>query len=118
MAQRVLVQLVDDLDGTAAEDIETVRFGVDGATYEIDLGPDNSAQLRDVLAEFVANARRIGGRAGRGTSAASRAKSSATAHSKEQARAIRDWAKANGQELAERGRIPAVVISAFEAAHS
>ncbi|WNV85144.1 Lsr2 family protein [Umezawaea sp. Da 62-37] len=118
MAQQVLVQLVDDLDGTATDDIETVRFGVDGMSYEIDLGPDNSAQLRNVLAEFVANARRAGGRAGRGTSVAGRAKPSATAHTKEQARAIREWAKANGRELAERGRIPAVVANAFDAAHS
>ncbi|WNV87744.1 Lsr2 family protein [Umezawaea sp. Da 62-37] len=117
MAQKFLVQLVDDLDDTAAEDIETVRFGVDGVSFEIDLGPDNSMQLRNVLAEFVANARRTGGRALK-TSAAGRARHSTAVHNKEQARAIRKWAKANGRDLAERGRIPAVVVRAFEAAHS
>jgi hypothetical protein len=118
MAQKVLVQLIDDLDGTAAEDIETVQFALDGVTYEIDLTEKNSSKLRDGLAEFVASARRTGGRAKRGgvVSAVSR-KPSADGRSKEQTRAIREWAKTNGHELADRGRIPASVIEAFEAAH-
>ncbi|WNV83490.1 Lsr2 family protein [Umezawaea sp. Da 62-37] len=119
MAQKVLVQLVDDLDGTAGEDIETVQFGLDGVTYEIDLGQKNAAQLRDALADFVANARRTGGRAKRGNAVTSvGTKSSAAGHTKEQSRAIREWAKANGHELADRGRIPASVVEAFEAAHN
>jgi hypothetical protein len=122
MAQKVLVQLVDDLDGTASEDIETVRFALGGVPYEIDLTQDNSAKLRDVLAEFVSGARRTGARASRGGAlGGSRGKSgesSAAGHTKEQSKAIREWAKANGHELAERGRIPAGVVSAFEAAHS
>jgi hypothetical protein len=70
MAQKVLVQLVDDLDGTADEDVETVRFGLDGVTYEIDLGQNNGIRLRDVLADFVAGAQRTGGRTKRGSSGA------------------------------------------------
>lgn len=118
MAQKVLVQLVDDLDGTAGEDIETVQFGLDGVTYEIDLGQKNAAQLRDVLTDFVANARRIGGRAKRGGAVTGvGTKSSAAGHTKEQSKAIREWAKANGHELADRGRIPASVVEAFELTH-
>ena len=62
MAQRFLVELVDDLDGTAAEDIETVQFGLDGVTYLIDLSAHNADVLRGTLREFVAKARRTGNR--------------------------------------------------------
>src|SRR5919197_834359 len=60
MAQKVTVSLVDDVDGSEAE--ETVEFGLDGVTYQIDLSGSNAAKLRDALASFVANARRAGGR--------------------------------------------------------
>ncbi len=57
MAQKVVVQLIDDLDGPVAEDVEAVSFGLDGITYEIDLKQDNAAKLREALADFVAGAR-------------------------------------------------------------
>jgi hypothetical protein len=88
-----------------ASDIETLQFALDGVTYEIDLTPDNSSRLRGSLASFVASARRTGGRAKRGGSVIG-VKQSAAGHTKEQARAIRDWAKANGQRLSDRGRVP------------
>lgn len=118
MAQKVIVQLIDDLDGTAAQDIEIVHFGLDGVTYEIDLSPKNSATLRDALADFVANARRSGGRAKRGGAVTGGPRQASAGHSKEQSRAIREWAKANGHELADRGRIPSGVVEAFQTAHS
>ncbi|WNV84888.1 Lsr2 family protein [Umezawaea sp. Da 62-37] len=119
MAQKVFVQLVDDLDGTEGEDIETVQFGLDGVTYEIDLGQKNGAKLRDALADVVASARRTGGRARRGSVVTSiGTKPPAAGHTKEQSRAIREWAKSNGHELADRGRIPAGVAKAFELAHN
>jgi hypothetical protein len=114
MAQKVLVQLVDDLDGTASEDITTVTFGLDGASYEIDLTANNAAKLRNQLGDFVDNARRTGGRVKRGSSP----KAAAPAANREQTRAIRDWARQNGFELSDRGRIPSSVIEAFEAAHA
>ncbi|WP_199439875.1 histone-like nucleoid-structuring protein Lsr2 [Umezawaea beigongshangensis] len=117
MAQQVIVQLVDDLDGSAGGSIETVTFALDGVTYEIDLGEQNSARLRDSLAEFVAHARRTGGRAKKGGRPAASGRAAGEGRSKEQTRAIREWAKANGHELSDRGRIPASVIEAFEAAH-
>src|SRR5688500_4317467 len=115
MAQRVLVQLVDDLDGTTAEDVEAVTFGLDGVSYEIDLKGDNASRLRDSLADFVASARRVGGRAKRaGTTTRTIVAESRT---KEQTRAIREWAKANGHELSDRGRISTHIIEEFEKAH-
>lgn len=115
MAQKVLVQLVDDLDGTAAEDIETVSFALDGVVYEIDLTPGNAEKLRGGLADFVAGARKTGGRAKR--AAVGARKIVGEGRTKEQSQAIRQWARANGYDLADRGRIPENVIEAFEQAH-
>lgn len=114
MAQKVTVQLVDDLDGTASEDISTVTFGLDGVSYEIDLTAKNAGKLRKQLGTFVDNARRIGGRVKRGTSP----RAGAPAANREQTKAIRDWARKNGFELSDRGRIPANVTEAFEKAHA
>jgi hypothetical protein len=115
MAQKILVQLTDDLDGTAAEDVEAVSFGLDGATYDIDLKPGNAARLRDGLADFIASARRTGGRTRKvaGTTRTIVAES----RTKEQTKAIREWARANGHGLSDRGRIPTSVIEEFEKAH-
>jgi hypothetical protein len=116
MAQRVTVQLVDDLDGTAADDISTVSFALDGVSYEIDLTEANAEKLRSGLEDFVNAARRTGGRVKRGTTPGKRAGSPAA--SREQTKAIRDWARQNGFDLSDRGRIPANVIEAFEEAHT
>jgi hypothetical protein len=115
MAQKVVVELVDDLDGTASDDISTVVFGLDGAQYEIDLNGDNADRLRDVLGSYVTAARRTGGRVKRVTPPSSTAISPAAG--REQTKAIRDWARNNGFDLADRGRIPAHVIDAFDNAH-
>jgi nucleoid-associated protein Lsr2 len=114
MAQKVTVELVDDLDGTAAADITTVTFGLDNVTYEIDLTPNNAAKLRNRLDDFVGAARRTGGRVKRGTSQVA----ASPAANREHTKAIRDWARQNGHDLSDRGRIPATVIDAFEAAHA
>ncbi|MET0234105.1 MAG: Lsr2 family protein [Kibdelosporangium sp.] len=114
MAQKVTVQLVDDLDGTASDDITTVTFGLDGASYEIDLTANNAAKLRNQLDDFVGAARRTGGRVKRGTTPGA----AAPAANREQTKAIRDWARQNGYELSDRGRIPGNVLEAFEQAHA
>jgi nucleoid-associated protein Lsr2 len=116
MAQKVTVELVDDLDGTVAEDISTVSFALDGASYEIDLTEENAEKLRDALADFVAAARRTGGRIKRGAAPAKSA--SRPAANREQTKAVREWARQNGFDLAERGRIPANVVEAYEKAHA
>ena len=116
MAQKVLVQLVDDLDGTQADDISTVSFGLDGVDYEIDLTEANAENLRKSLEDYVAHARRTGGRIKRGNSA--KPSSASTTANHEQAQAIREWARRNGHEVSNRGRISARLIEAFEAAQA
>ncbi|MEV6717271.1 Lsr2 family protein [Lentzea sp. NPDC051208] len=115
MAQKVLVQLIDDLDGTAAEDVEAVSFGLDGVTYDIDLKKDNAARLRDALADFVAGARRTSGRARKASNTTRTVV--AESRTKEQTKAIREWARNQGHELSDRGRIPTSIIEEFEQAH-
>jgi len=114
MAQKVLVQLVDDLDGTSSQDVSTVLFGLDGVSYEIDLSDSNAERLRESLQEFVDSARRTGGRVKRG---ARPAQSGRSANSGE-AGQIREWALENGYELAGRGRIPSHVVEAYKEAQA
>jgi hypothetical protein len=112
MAQKVTVTLVDDLDGSQAE--ETVEFGLDGASYIIDLSGDNAGRLREALDEYVEHARRAGGRkraAGR-PAAVGRAPRPASAD-REQNQAIREWARKQGMNVSDRGRIPADVLEAY-----
>ncbi|MEU7784418.1 MULTISPECIES: Lsr2 family protein [unclassified Amycolatopsis] len=114
MAQRVQVQMVDDLDGSEAS--QTVPFSLDGVTYEIDLSEDNASALRDELARYVGAARRIGGRKVRlatGQSLSGSGGGSGT--DRERNRQIREWAQANGYEVAERGRLSSEIIAGFEA---
>jgi len=106
MAQQTTVTLTDDLDGTKAA--ETVRFGLDGRSYEIDLNKRNAAALRKVLAEFT-----VAGRKVRGSRAAS--KPVATPDPvRIDAKAVREWAAANGITVSARGRIPADVLTRYE----
>lgn len=108
MAQKVNIILVDDIDESEAD--ETVTFGLDGVTYEIDLNADHASELRESLAPFIGHGRKVGGRrsAARRTPAASSGPS---------AREVRDWARDNGWEVSDRGRVPAEVREAYDAAH-
>jgi hypothetical protein len=110
MAQKVTVTLVDDLDGTDAE--ETVEFGLDGAAYQIDLSEENAERLRDALAEYVDHARRSGGRKRATARPAGRPVRPASAD-REQNQAIRAWARKQGMKVSDRGRIPSEVIDAY-----
>jgi hypothetical protein len=113
MAQKVTVSLVDDLDGSEAG--ETVEFGLDGAFYEIDLSEDNAERLRDALSEFVEHARRSGGRKRAGRLVpAGRAPRTASAD-REQNQAMREWARKQGMNISDRGRIPKEVAEAYNA---
>ena len=109
VAQQVKVILVDDLDGGHAD--ETVKFGIDGASYEIDLNRANADKLRDVIAPFVGAARK----ASRATARAGRRGSSGERRGR--AADIREWARTKSIEVNERGRIPARVVEQYEAAH-
>jgi hypothetical protein len=112
VAQKVTVSLIDDLDGDKAD--ETVEFGLDGKSYEIDLSSGNADKLRDALASYVAAARRPGGRrrsGGGGPAAAATARRPSV--DREQNQAIRDWARKRGMKVSDRGRIPADVLEAY-----
>jgi hypothetical protein len=98
MAQKVTVLLVDDIDGGSAD--ETVSFSLDGVSYEIDLSTKNAKTFRDALAQYVGQARRVGGRS-----------------SGDRTAEIREWARKNGHKVNERGRIPAAVVEAYDKAH-
>ncbi len=116
MAQRVNVVLVDDLDGSDAA--ETVTFGLDGVDYEIDLNETHAGALREALALYVGHGRRTGGRRRRGqvasgTGAVTKAASAGGASAAE----IRAWARENGWDVPERGRVSAEVRSAYDAAN-
>ena len=107
MAQKVQVLLVDDLDGSEAT--ETVTFGLDGASYEIDLSTGNAGKLRKELAQYVEHARK--------PNAPARRRRSRTGPGREHSAKIREWAKARGFKVNERGRIPANIVAEYEAAH-
>jgi hypothetical protein len=113
VASQTTVVLEDDLQGGPAE--ETVLFGLDGQTMEIDLNAKNAARLRDVLGEFVASARKAGP-VNRG--AAGRAPRSAAAGSRTagDTKSIRAWAESNGHKISARGRISKKILDAFKAA--
>lgn len=113
MAQRVNVVLVDDLDGSDA--VETVSFALDGVDYEIDLNEQHASELRNALSLYVGHGRRTGGR--RRTSTAGAKRSAPGSSEGPSAADIRAWARENGYEVPERGRVSAEVREAYAAAH-
>jgi hypothetical protein len=113
MAQKVKIILEDDLEGGAAD--ETVRFGLDGGQFEIDLSSDNAAKLREAIRPFAAKARRVQTRSARGGSGKAASSSSGQARNPETAM-IRQWAKENGYNVSDRGRIHQEVQDAYYAA--
>jgi hypothetical protein len=115
MAQQTTVRFVDDLDGSDASG--TFDFAIDGRQYQIDLSDENAAKLRDALAPYVGAARKAGGRA-RGRVARPTAVAEKPARSnRDQTAAIRGWARANGHQVSDRGRISKSVMDAYQAAN-
>lgn len=112
MAQKHIVQLIDDLDGGEAE--ETVSFALDGNSYDIDLSAKNAAKLRDTLAVYIGSARRSSRGGPRSAPASARR---AGRSDREQTQAIREWARKNGHKVGEKGRIPASVLEAYHSKH-
>ena len=106
MAQKVTVELEDDLDGSPAD--ETVRFGFDATEYEIDLSEKNARAFRTQLAPFVEHARKPGRRPAR--------RAARTAAGRQRSGEVRAWAKDHGIAVSARGRIPASVIEQYQAA--
>jgi hypothetical protein len=109
MAKNVSVVITDDLDGSRGA--ETVAFGLDGVSYEIDLGQPNRARLAGALAPFIAAGRRVSRSGGR------RRASGAAGGPRVDRAVVRAWARETGLVVSERGRISAEVMSRYEAAH-
>ena len=133
MAQRVVVELTDDLDGKPIPDGkgETVRFALDRQEYEIDLGEKNAKALRDAFSTYVTAARRVSGasRTGSRGSASSGGRGggngrSGTGRSAEgpvrdyDPKAVRAWAEKQGLEVSHRGRVPAELVTKFQEANT
>lgn len=125
MAQKTVVSLVDDLDQGEAD--ETVEFGLDGVTYEIDLSEKNAAALRDAVQDFIGHARRTSGRRqtaratnsqpGRQSNGRRGSGAGSSSVDREQSQAIREWARRQGMTVSDRGRIPSEVSEAYHRAH-
>ena len=109
MAQKIVTTLVDDLDGSEAS--ETIVFGLDGRSYEIDLTDKHASKLREVLAPYLGVARKTGG--GRTT-----VRRIGSAKPAADTAAIRKWAKENGHSVNDRGRVPAEIKEAYEKAQA
>jgi hypothetical protein len=113
MAKQVITVLTDDLDGGDADG--TVKFGLDGVNYTIDLSDKNAGKLRKALDPYLLKAVRVGRGtvAGRITSRSAAARPSQS--NRDQNQAIREWAKKNGHDVSDRGRIPSGIVEAFHA---
>lgn len=109
MAQKVQTLFIDDLDGSQAEG--TVRFALDGAHYEIDLSTAHAQELRHALARYAGAGRKVTGPARRPGRKASTAAVNGLNTTE-----VRDWARANGLDVKDRGRVPADLIARFRAA--
>ncbi len=106
MAQRTQILYVDDIDGSAAEG--TVRFGLDGVDYEIDLNKKHSDQLAKAFRPYLDAARKV---------PASRRAARDSRPARHNQSAVRAWARSQGLKISDRGRIPADVLAKYGSAH-
>ena len=116
MAQKTQVILTDDLDGTEAT--QTVTFAFQGTSYEIDLNDEHASSIEESFAEWISNARKTAG--GRSTSSSSSRSSSGRASSttkRSDLDAVRAWARDNGHEVSDRGRVSNKILEAYDATH-
>jgi Lsr2 len=111
MARRIVVASHDDIDGSPA--VETVRFGLDGVSYEIDLSARNAAALRTALELYRSAGRRVGGVRKRSVQAR---RAASTRIDPAQLAAIREWARRRGLAVSERGRLPRSVVEQYNTA--
>ena len=109
MAQKVQTLFIDDIDGGAADG--TVRFGLDGTDYEIDLSGEHNDELHKALERYIAHGRKVGGAARRSARNGGRRASSGI-----DTTAVRTWAREQGIDIKERGRVPANVVAKYQAA--
>lgn len=111
----IVEKTIDDIDGTVLTEYETVTFSVDGTTYEFDTSIERAEEFRNGLQQYIEKSRQIVN--GNVVTRKRVATVGQDRPSAEQSRAIRDWARANGHDVSNRGRVPAPIVEAFEAAH-
>src|SRR5947209_20228358 len=114
MAQKVITEFIDDIDGSPAE--RTFTFAVDGTNYEIDLSAENIAGFKSAIGGFIESARKV-----KGASNGRRPRSAAASggqQSREHTQAVREWARQPGHNISSRGRIPTSIQQAFDQAHA
>ena len=126
MAQKVLVTMVDDIDGREGADVKTYRFSSGGSAYEVDLGEKNAKKFEAALAPYISKARAAGhtvtparsnGTGARKAGRVAHVPASRTRASRDRGRSIREWAKAQGTPCGDRGRIPREIEEKYDAAH-
>ncbi|HET9118284.1 MAG TPA: Lsr2 family protein [Pseudonocardiaceae bacterium] len=114
MAQKVITEFIDDIEGSPAE--RTFTFAVDGTNYEIDLSAENITEFKSAIGGFIESARKI-----KGSSDGRRTRSTGAdggRQSREQTQAVREWARQHGHNISNRGRIPSSIQQAFDQAHA
>jgi hypothetical protein len=109
MARKQVTLFIDDITGQEASDGATHTFSLNGVQYEIDLAPDTYDEMADAFGPYIKAARKVG--------ASRRRRSPRVPHEGPSAGEVRQWAKDNGYEVNERGRVPAEVRQAYDAAH-
>lgn len=114
MTQKIQVLLVCDLHNDDTEGSETIVFGLDGSTFEVDVCNEHAAQLRDSLSPFVAEARRA---SSGGRRATRRSGAAVSGGAKRDLSVVREWARGQGLKVSERGRVAQVVLDQYDAAH-
>lgn len=123
MAKQIITQTIitDDFDGKEIQEglAESLTFSFENTDYRIDLRPENSAKLRKDLEKWIAAAEKVTttGRRGRPKGSGGSRPATGSGRSKEELAAVRDWAKQNGHEVSERGRIAAPILDAYDEAH-
>lgn len=117
MAKQVITSLIDDIDGKPAD--QSIEFALDGVSYTIDLSEKNADKLRTALHPYIDAGTRVGrvGGSNRPPGRAAGRGGSPTRANRDQTAAVREWATKNGYEVSQRGRIPAKVVEAYDAAH-
>lgn len=109
MARQINIELVDDLDGTVlGEEGQTINFAVNGVEYTIDLAPKNADAFFAALEPYIASAQKV---------TSTRRTSKSKTDKANDSRAVREWARENGYEISDRGRIPSHIFQAFTDAH-
>jgi hypothetical protein len=116
MAQKVITEFIDDIDGSPAE--RTFTFAVDGTNYEIDLSTENIAEFTSAIGGFIESARKVKGSRSSNGRRTHNAGANGGRQSREQTQAVRDWARQQGHNISNRGRIPSSIQQAFDEAHA